>query len=88
MIKYTQKQLRAMVADGIAENSTNADNNVREELEKKKAGCGRLVIPLAYMDATECCYKVATVARFTQLRHAQTQFLFSVKVQRFSRIYP
>lgn len=36
MIKYTQKQLRAMVADGITENITNADNNVREELEKKE----------------------------------------------------
>ena len=36
MTKYTQKQLRAMVADGIAENITNADNNVREELEKKE----------------------------------------------------
>ena len=36
MTKYTQKQLRTMVADGIAENITNADNNVREELEKKE----------------------------------------------------
>lgn len=36
MTKYTQKQLRAMVNDGIAENITNADNNVREELEKKE----------------------------------------------------
>lgn len=36
MTKYTQKQLRAMVADGITENITNADNNVREELEKKE----------------------------------------------------
>ncbi len=36
MTKYTQKQLRTMVNDGIAENITNADNNVREELEKKE----------------------------------------------------
>lgn len=36
MTKYTQKQIRAMVADGIAENITNADNNVRKELEKKE----------------------------------------------------
>lgn len=36
MTKYTQKQLRAMVNDGIAEDITNADNNTREELEKKE----------------------------------------------------
>lgn len=34
MTKYTQKQLRAMVADGIAENITYADNEKRRELEK------------------------------------------------------
>ena len=58
MIKYTQKQLRAMVADGIAENITNADNNVREELEKKEGWL------------------------------QQVGYSASVKVQRFSRIYP
>lgn len=36
MTKYTQKQLRAMVADGVAEDITHADNNVRKELEKKE----------------------------------------------------
>lgn len=36
MTKYTQKQLRAMVVDGIAEDITKADNNVRKELEKKE----------------------------------------------------
>ena len=36
MTKYTQKQLKAMVADGIAENITSADNEKREELEKKE----------------------------------------------------
>lgn len=36
MTKYTQKQLRAMVTDGIAEDITKADNNVRKELEKKE----------------------------------------------------
>lgn len=34
MTKYTQKQLRAMVADGIAEDITRADNEKRRELEK------------------------------------------------------
>lgn len=34
MTKYTQKQLRAMVNDGIAEDITRADNEKRRELEK------------------------------------------------------
>lgn len=34
MVKYTQKQLRAMVNDGIAEDITRADDEKRGELEK------------------------------------------------------
>lgn len=33
MIKYTQKQLRAMVADGIAIDATNATNETRRDIE-------------------------------------------------------
>lgn len=36
MTKYTQKQLREMVRYGIAEDVSNADNAMREQLEAKE----------------------------------------------------
>ena len=36
MTKYTQKQLRAMVADGIAIDATRATNETRREIEAEE----------------------------------------------------
>ena len=36
MTKYTQKQLKAMVKDGIAIDVSNADNEKRREIEKEE----------------------------------------------------
>ena len=36
MTKYTQRQLKAMVKDGIAEDITYGDNDTRKEIEEKE----------------------------------------------------
>ena len=36
MTKYTQRQLREMVARGMAENITNATNETRNDIEQKE----------------------------------------------------
>lgn len=36
MTKYTQRQLKAMVHDGIAEDVTNATNETRNQIEKEE----------------------------------------------------
>ena len=36
MTKYTQRQLKAMVNDGLAEDVTNATNDTRRQIEAKE----------------------------------------------------
>lgn len=36
MTKYTQKQLRAMVRDGIAEDITHGDNDTRDDILRRE----------------------------------------------------
>lgn len=54
MHKYTQKELKNMVALGMAEDVTRANDEDYERLSKEKIIFLRSDIPLAFMVVTEC----------------------------------
>ena len=60
MRKYTQKELKNMVALGMAEDVTRANNEdyeriIKKELSKKKGFFLKLDILPVFMVVTECC---------------------------------
>lgn len=57
MRKYTQKELKNMVALGMAEDVTRANNEDYERIIKKKIIFLRSDIPLVFMVAMECYSK-------------------------------
>lgn len=55
MRKYTQKELKNMVALGMAEDVTRANNEDYERIIKKKGFFLKLDILPVFMVVTECC---------------------------------